>query len=584
MANQPILFTHAFAPGGYDNRPLPALNQASPQINNPYMRRSSDKYQSFGTSVGKTTLGPYRMGGVTQIASAIYPGEYTPPNPRYIKPIQHTFENVAFNVSQPADRGDATNALVLKIGEIKQKYGRNEPFALYMAQQKLQREINDIERNGSITEVSIGREIMRNAVAQRRIQNEADMMRKLTLAGLNADDAQDEIDSLRRVDALQHTHKAGDREYQAKLLLTRIAKSRGVVSSINEPLNNHSAIIAPIANAKMASAMGQQEAGFGNSVLDVNRQFLTPEFYKRNLRKTGLTQESADRQTALNNLISSGGALPGPFHSGMLSGSEREQEIERHATSAMSRVEAMRRHGQKLMRKYPDIESFKEIMSKLGFKEDEKNRPTMFNNYNVEDMNMNELIVALNQLTLLKPSNAEEIKKLAELDHLQSKLHKDDYKIRIDDIIDIVRRVTEKTNGSHNILMPSIIPRKNLDNKDYRQALQAFLTNPSRIEHSASAARDYNGGELEEINPDQIPLHESSEIQTSGKKTGKSKKRGTRSMRHVKEDSDDGIVSASDNQVDYSKMTKPQLQAALSAKGIRPGRLNMTELINKLNE
>jgi hypothetical protein len=219
---------------------------------------------------------------------------------------QRSFENVGNNVFQPQENSEAIHALISRLGEQKFKAKENEKYAAYQAIKKLEREITEIEKTASPADLGQVREIVRSAVEVRRKQNEDDYLRRMLDAGMSVEDANDELEGVRRASALQEAKTVEDRTYQSKLLLTRLAKSRGLTSNINEPLNTSGAIMNPMPSDSMATAAGNPADGFGNAPLDVNRQYMTPAFYSRILRKSKLTQESADRDAALNNLIASG--------------------------------------------------------------------------------------------------------------------------------------------------------------------------------------------------------------------------------------------------------------------------------------
>ena len=499
MTDAPINFTLASRIGGYDPRPIPAMNQPSPQLGkNPYMKKGSDSYQTYGLPVGKTTLGPYRMGDITQIASAIYPGEYTPPNPRYSTPIQRTYENVAFNVSQPSDRSEATNALVLKFGETKFKAERQDPFALYIQEQKLQQELNDISRTAGGQELEISREILRNMALNRRIQNEADYARRLESDGISPDEIQKQIDNI-RMDNAKYNMKSDDRTYQAKLLLTRLASSRGALSTVAEPLVYHKSIIAPQATNKMMSAMGQENDGFGQSVVDLQKQFLTPDFYRRHLRRSNLTQESADRETALNTALLQS---QDPINASLVTGFEREQQIEHHAVQAMSRIEALRQHGMSSLGRLPPADFAPEILATL-FHGKEEGDEVRFVNTLISDMNLTEAIVALNQLLLDKPQNVD---KLAHL--IRNKLsHKlkpsNEESITKSDLIPILHALTPE---NYNVRIPAVI-KSNFLPKIVKNAFQRYVTSPDLEKMKEDAKTYVSEARIEEVKP--VATHES---------------------------------------------------------------------------
>ena len=209
------------------------------------------------------------------------------------------------NVVQPLPNL-ATHALISRLGDQKFKAMDNAPYADYMRIKKLEREILESENTAGLSELQTGRELMRSLAQERRKQAEDDYLRKMLDSGLSMEDAQDEIETVRRNNALQEAKRVDDRQYQSKILLTRIAKSRGIASNINEPLSQSGAVMSPQPSDLIATLQGNKGEGFGNAPLDLARQFLTPEFYKKFLRKTQLTQESGDRMTAMNQLISSG--------------------------------------------------------------------------------------------------------------------------------------------------------------------------------------------------------------------------------------------------------------------------------------
>jgi hypothetical protein len=276
---------------------IPVNNQPRPDP----IQTQSSFYRGNPTSVGVTTLGDYRMN------NAIYEGMDLPPiKVDEHKPKSVTFQTDGNNVYQPTNTDASTASLIAKLGDQKFKYGRNDPYAKYMAYNKLERDLKEAEKNASFTDLTAVREIVRDAVEKRRTQNEQDFLRKMLDSGLSMEDAKDEIENVRRSNNLKEANMVDDRNYQSKMALKAFANRRGITTSIEEPLTHSGAINNPQMNEVMAKAAGMPERAFGNSPLDIERLAKTPGFYKRFLRKSGLSQEQADRDAAYNNIISQG--------------------------------------------------------------------------------------------------------------------------------------------------------------------------------------------------------------------------------------------------------------------------------------
>ena len=291
------------------------------------LRRGVTNVQTNGLPTdNKTTLGLYRFpGGDIGALSGGVGQPAVPPVAPVLRYSSVSFSSVGNNVAQPdSDSASlATNALLKRLGENKFKAKENEPYAAYMAQAKLEREVGEAEKGASVGDLNLAREILRSAMVERRKQNEDDYLRKMLDSGMTAEDAQDELDEVRRANALQESRKVDDRSYQSKLLLVNLAKKRGISANINEPLTQSAPIMTPSPSDAMATAMGDASQGFGNAPLDVNRQFLTPAYYGRFLRKSRITDEDADRQAALNNIISSGAA--GEFETPLILDAKRRE-------------------------------------------------------------------------------------------------------------------------------------------------------------------------------------------------------------------------------------------------------------------
>jgi hypothetical protein len=296
--------------------------------------------QQMGTSVGKTTLGPYRMGDADGNApgSAIYPDDIFSPLPaRSRKETEVKFESVGFRTFQPEDGDSKLHALLKAFGDKEFKATEAQPFEEYFRINELARQTDAMARMASVEDQGITREIMRSLVDARRQSSEADFSRRMMAAGLSPEAAQMEVDNVRRASALQEARTVDDRPYQQKLLISRIAQARGLASQVKDPLSQSAGISAPQNSQDGQLAMGGS-GGFG---VGVERQAVTPEFYRRFGRRVPETQEAQDEQAAVNYLISQGAA--GSVTSApQLEGLERADAIQKSREGAAAKLETLR--------------------------------------------------------------------------------------------------------------------------------------------------------------------------------------------------------------------------------------------------
>lgn len=396
LLQRPISTKMDFAAGGSR---IPIVTRVSGQ--------STAGVQTFGLPMNnKTTLGAFRMGDADGNApgSAIYPGDIFSPLPARDRVYpQRTFENVGNNVFQPPDDGLKLHALIKSLGDQKAKYAANAPFAEYMATQKLAKEVDESARGASLEDLGHAREIMRNLVATRRKQNEDDYLRRMIDSGVGLDNAQEELENVRKANAIHEAKKIDDRTYQAKILIQRIANSRGITSSTKEPLNTSGAIENPQPDQQTAALLGTPEAAFGASPLDTSREFLTPDFYKRYLRRSRLTQEAADEQTAINNLISTGesvSTLP------MVQSQEREVQIENARDSVAARLEALRQRGNRIMIPLPTVVFGRDIIEPVYRRKNKASgKPARFTLESIQDAPAFVHVVSINQSLVTAPND-----------------------------------------------------------------------------------------------------------------------------------------------------------------------------------
>jgi hypothetical protein len=216
--SQPISTRDQFSAGGSQ---IPIVTRNSTQ--------SVAGVQQMGYSVGKTTLGPYRMGDADGNApgSAIYPDDIFSPLPaRGRKQTDVHFTSVGNRTFQPEDGDSKLHALLKKFGDQQFKAIESQPFEEYFRTQELARQTDAAARISSVEDQGITREIMRSLVDARRQSSEADFLRRMMAAGLSPEAAQMEIDNVNRASALQEARTVDDRPHQQKLLISRIAQAR----------------------------------------------------------------------------------------------------------------------------------------------------------------------------------------------------------------------------------------------------------------------------------------------------------------------------------------------------------------------
>jgi hypothetical protein len=394
-----------FGPGGND---VPILTRASGQTTAGYqtMGLPGGNAPFPGGGANKTVLGAFRMGedDGNGPGSAIYPGEIFPPIPPSSRVYpERTFENVGNNVFQPEKNDRALHELLRRLGDQKFKAETKAPFEDYLAQQRLARDVDEASRNASLSDLGASREIMRNMAEQRRQQNEDDYLRRMLDAGMTPEAARKEIEDVRNASALQEARKVEDRPYQAKMLITRLAASRGVTSMVREPLTQSAAIDNPDRSQAMAQAMGVA-GGFGTAPLDANRQFLTADFYRKFLRRSTSTQEAADETSAFSQLIAQGkipDAPAGSYSLATIKGQERQNQVEQYAESLAARLDSIKARQNRIKKPLPPNVFAKEILDKLY---DEKNQKpgaeALFSLETISDMDSLQLLITLNLLTL----------------------------------------------------------------------------------------------------------------------------------------------------------------------------------------
>ncbi len=499
----------AFRAGGNG---VPILTRASGQSTTGYqtMGLPGGSMPTPGGGNNKTTLGIYRMGETdgSGASSAIIgnPGDIFPPNPPGERTYpERTFANVGNNVFQPETNDAATHALLRRLGDQQFKAQSQAPFEDYRAQERLARDIEEASRNASLSDLGMSREIIRNLAAERRQQNEDDYLRRMLDAGATPEAARKEIEDVRNANAIQEAKKVEDRSYQAKTLISRIAMARGVTPMVREPLNHSSSIDNPQRSQAMSEAMGMPGDGFGTSPLDMNRQFMTPDFYKKFLRRSTVTQENADEQTAFNNLLTTGqlGKVPpGAFSFATMKGQERQNQVELASEGLASRLETLRARGRRIMKPLPENIIGKKELDELYNKKDKvKSNPVLYSLEHIQDMNNIQLLIALNLATVVRgQAGPGELKQLL----LEAGvLGTGD--VPATDLTSKLKEVVVAMNGNEpNIEIPFRSDTTPLSNKTLLNILTDIKT--SNVEALSRVAERARTEFFREIDPSEIPL------------------------------------------------------------------------------
>jgi hypothetical protein len=498
MQKDPVQSSHtAFRAGGNG---VPILTRASGQ--------STAGYQTMGNSYSCTTLGAIRMGDQdgNAPASAIYPDDifYPPGQPDRVYP-ERTFANVGNNVFQPQNDDLGTHALLKRLGDQQFKAASQAPFEDYRAQQRLARDLDEASRNASLSDLGLSREIIRNLAAERRQQNEDDYLRKMLDAGATPEAARKEIEDVRNANAIQEAKKVEDRSYQAKTLIQRMAMARGVTPMTQEPLNQSSSIDNPQRSQAMSQAMGMPGEGFGTSPLDMNRQFMTPEFYKKFLRRSTVSQEASDEASAFNNLLSEGRIpLPpqGAYSMATLKGQERQSQIEMASEALAARLETIRARGNKILSPLPENIVFKGILDRLyEIKKKRAGDRVLTSLETIQDMSS--LLPILITINLLADKGGE--KAVARLQRAVNSQNLGTRTAVPDDLGNKLKIIALRMNGDEqNIYIPYAsattgIPQKDVINilyDSFEEIKSGRLLDASRSRNVRSSRRNRRGAEL----------------------------------------------------------------------------------------
>lgn len=571
----------AFRAGGND---VPILTRASGQTTTGYqtMGLPDGSRPMPGGGANKTTLGAYRMGDQdgNAPASAIFPDLiFTPPGNLERTYEARYFSNVGNNVFQPEYDDRATLALLKRLGDQKFKATSQAPFDDYRAQQRLAKDLEEVSRNASLSDLGTSREIIRNLAAQRRQQNEDDYLRKMLDAGATPEAARKEIEEVRNANAIQEAKKVDDREYQAKTLIQRMAMARGITPMVKEPLNQSSSIDNPQRSQAMSQAMGMPGEGFGTSPLDMNRQFMTPEFYKKFLRRSTVSQEASDEATAFSNMLTEG-EIPAPtkgaFSMATLRGQERQQQVEMASEALASRLDTLRQRSTRIKLPLPNPIFAKEILDVL-YKSKAKSpgNKVLYSPETIQDMNPLQLLIAINWSIQHEANGFQRLK--SEVGKYSFGTEADPSKTLLADLKKIAYALNK---SNYDIRIPFASASVPLTS-----AKLVNILNDIKTTNSVALRVEIERGRLDllrEISADEIPLVEGvvSALARTGRATSR-KNRGAPPPEPASQPAVDVAPQPGAPNDDYDRKSNKELKALLKAAGLNQGG-NSTELKARL--
>jgi len=392
--------TVAFSPGGNN---VPILTRASGQAVGGVqtMGLPTGSKPSPGGGANRTVLGAIRMGDQDGNApgSAIFPNDifYPPGQPDREYP-ERTFANVGNNVYQPENNDLALHALLKRLGDQQFKAKAMQPFEDYRVQQAQAAAIADASRNASLSDVGLGREVLRNMVAERRQQNDSEFVRMILAGGGSIESAQKELQAVKDANALHEARTVEGREFQAKNLIQKMAAARGITPMVRESLSQSAAITNPQPSQAMSQAMGMPGQGAGTSPLEAGRQSIDSNFYERNRFGSALPQE--DEQQAFSSMLAQG-EFPQPssgsFSMATLQGQERQQQIESASETLAARLETIRSRSSRILQPLPPVIVAKDILDRVYAEKGKKPSNTvLFSSETIQDMRPLQLLIALN--------------------------------------------------------------------------------------------------------------------------------------------------------------------------------------------
>jgi hypothetical protein len=218
--------------------------------------------------------------------------------------------------------------------------------------------------------------------------------------------------------------------------------------------------------------MGRPGEGFGSAPLDTARKFLTPEYYRRFLRRSNLTQGVADEMTAAAQLGAEGEAfatLP------MLQGREREIALEQAKESLARRIENVKKV--RVMISLPPILFAENVLQ--GLYESAGKKPgdsARFQKDDIQEMSGLKLLLAVNQALALDPDKVRMLRSLVQGVRLREPVSRaGDSGKPLDTLRDTLRLIARNLNDDKDtIMIPFTNVSRGVTAEDIARAIEMY--------------------------------------------------------------------------------------------------------------
>jgi hypothetical protein len=323
----------------------------------------------------------------------------------------------------------------------------------------------------------------------------------------------------------------------------------------------------------MAQLTGNEGQGFGTSSLDVNRQFITPEFYRRFLRRSNMTQEAGDEMTAFSNLLTNE-KLPQPtsgsYSLATLQGQERLNEIEGESEALASRLESLRLRQNKIKLPLAEPIFVKELVKRSYNRRKKVTGETVLTvPENIQDMSPSQLILSINYNLSSRPNGLARLKKELANHQFGSGMKPSDTWIQS------LKQVAYKMNQDNFISDIPTFPVEPFNLKDVIDSINEIKNDSSNqlkldVDKARTNLVSALGGMPESSKPAEAPGRAPAEAPAEEK---------PKKVKVKKSKSESAPAPAPD--VDYKKMSKKELQALLKERRL-PTTGNKPDLIERL--
>jgi hypothetical protein len=241
---------------------------------------------------------------------------------------------------------------------------------------------------------------------------------------------------------------------------------------VKEPLSSSGAIENPTPSQETAALMGRPGEGFGSAPLDTARKFLTPEYYRRFLRRSNLTQGVADEMTAMSQLGAEGeqfASLP------TLQGRERELALEQAKESLARRIENVKKV--RVMISLPPIlfaeNVLKSVYDNSGKKAGDSAR---FQKDDIQEMSGLKLLLAINQSLALDADKVRVLRSLLQGVRVREPATRAGESTKpLDTLRDTLRLVARNLNDDRDtIMIPFSNIARGVSTEEVARAIEMF--------------------------------------------------------------------------------------------------------------